>query len=75
MFYFEKGIKLNNEITKIKILSKLVKFIVQFNFFCIITHIIFSPVKFSQKILFCCKIKIKIKSLLVLSKFESVKIY
>ena len=39
IFYYAKGIKLNDKIIKIKNLSKLFKFIVQFNSFCIIKNI------------------------------------
>ena len=39
MFYYAKGVEINNTITEIKNVLKLVKFIVYFNIFSIIKHI------------------------------------
>ena len=50
MSHYAQGFELNNEIFEIKNMSKLVKFIVWFNSFCIIKHIITSePPKIHNK--------------------------
>ena len=40
MFHCVKGIKVNNKIIEIKNLPKLVQFIIHFNSFCIMKHIL-----------------------------------